>query len=197
MECLRLLRAASPYFEVRILPAQPPSRGFSGSLPTLAKASRRSPELRHQLVVFLSDLRPESASEQKNAATFPVYLYWAFCGVTLDDPADLVRCCLRIRCSQPPSRGISGPVPLFGRKVARSTPVWPARCGLFLTKRAHEILFKPIERASSLRKLDDHLMTLAATITPTVALVFGECNGSARHYPQTRFAFRRSSDLQQ
>ena len=31
------------------LPAQPPSRGFSGSLATLTKRSRRSPELRHQL----------------------------------------------------------------------------------------------------------------------------------------------------
>ena len=65
------------------LPAQPPSRGFFGSLPTLAEASRRNPELRHQLVVFLSDLKPESASEQKNAASFPVYLYWAFSGFTL------------------------------------------------------------------------------------------------------------------
>src|SRR6478736_6215993 len=68
--------------ELRIRCSQPPSRGFSDSLPTPGKASRRSPELRHQLVVFLSDLRPESASERKNAASFPVYLYWAFSGVT-------------------------------------------------------------------------------------------------------------------
>jgi hypothetical protein len=34
-------------------------------------------------VVFLSDLRPEITSKRKNAASFPVYLYWAFSGVTL------------------------------------------------------------------------------------------------------------------
>ena len=58
-------------------------RGFSDSVPTTVKSSRRSPELRHQLVVVLLDLRPESASEGKNAASFRVYLYWAFSGVTL------------------------------------------------------------------------------------------------------------------
>ena len=79
--------------------------GFLTLSRPLAEATRRSPELRHQLVVFLSDLRPESASEQKNSTI----------------PQMLVRCCLRIRCSQPPSRELSGPVPLFGRKVARST----------------------------------------------------------------------------
>ena len=69
--------------EVRIHCTQPPSRGFSGSLPTLTKVSRRSPELRHQLAVFLSDLTPESASQRKNAASLPVYPFWAFSGVTL------------------------------------------------------------------------------------------------------------------
>jgi hypothetical protein len=54
-----------------------------GSLLTLPRVWARSPELRHQLVVFLSDLMPESASERKNAASFLVYLYWAFLGVTL------------------------------------------------------------------------------------------------------------------
>ena len=65
------------------LSAQPPSRAFSGSLPTLAKRSRRSPELRHQLAVFLSDLTPESASQRKNPAFLLVYLYRVFSGVTL------------------------------------------------------------------------------------------------------------------
>ena len=73
------------------LPAQPASRGFSGSLPTFTKASGRSPELRHQLAVFLSDLTLESASQRKNAASLPVYLFWAFSGVTLAFPADLLR----------------------------------------------------------------------------------------------------------
>ena len=65
------------------LSAQPPSRGFSGTLPTLTKASQRSPELRHQLAVFLSDLAQESASQRKNAASIPVHLFWAFSEVTL------------------------------------------------------------------------------------------------------------------
>ena len=69
--------------EVRIRCTQPPSRGFSGSLPTLARASARSAELRHQLAVFLSDLTPESASHLKNAAFLLVYLYRPFSGVTL------------------------------------------------------------------------------------------------------------------
>ena len=67
----------------RSLSAQPPSRGFSDSLPRRSECSARSPELRHQLVVFRSDLRLESAPERKNAASFPVYLYWPFSGVTL------------------------------------------------------------------------------------------------------------------
>ena len=74
----------SPLRRVRCsLPAQPPSRGVSGSLPTLAKASARSPELRHQLAAILSDLTPESASQRKNAASLPGYLFGAFSGVTL------------------------------------------------------------------------------------------------------------------
>ena len=82
MECLFFV-AVSLCLGVRIPPAQPPSREYSGSLPTLNKKYRRSPELRHQLAVVLSDLTLESASQGKNAAHFPVYLFWAFSGVTL------------------------------------------------------------------------------------------------------------------
>jgi hypothetical protein len=34
------------------------------------------------MAVFLSDLTPESASQLKNAAFLPIYLFWAFSGVT-------------------------------------------------------------------------------------------------------------------
>jgi hypothetical protein len=54
------------------LPAQPFSRGLSDSLPTLTKASRRSRELRHQSVVFLSDLRLENASGRQKGAFSPI-----------------------------------------------------------------------------------------------------------------------------
>jgi hypothetical protein len=50
------------------LPAQPPSRGYSGSLPRLTEDSGRSAELRHQLAVILSDLAPESAFQRQNAS---------------------------------------------------------------------------------------------------------------------------------
>jgi hypothetical protein len=39
--------------------------------------------LRHQLAGLLFDLTPESAFQRKNAASLPVYLFWAFSGVTL------------------------------------------------------------------------------------------------------------------
>ena len=65
------------------LPAQPTSRGLSGSLATLAKSSKRSPELRDQLAVLHSDVTTERALQRKKAASLPVYLYWAFSGVTL------------------------------------------------------------------------------------------------------------------
>jgi hypothetical protein len=69
--------------EVRFRPAQPTSRGLSGSLATLAKSSKRSPELRDQLAVLHSDVTTERAFQRKKAASLPVYLYWAFSGVTL------------------------------------------------------------------------------------------------------------------
>jgi hypothetical protein len=39
--------------------------------------------LRHQLAALLFDLTPESAFQRKDAAFLPVYLFWAFSGVTL------------------------------------------------------------------------------------------------------------------
>jgi hypothetical protein len=83
VECFCSLGRLSLCVEVRIRCGQPPSRGFSGSLPTFATHSRRSPELRHQVVVVLSDLTVERASQRENAAFLLVYLYWAFSGVTL------------------------------------------------------------------------------------------------------------------
>ena len=65
------------------LPAQPPSRAISGSLLTLARACARSPQLRHQMAVLLSHATLESAFPPTKAASLPVYLYWAFSGVTL------------------------------------------------------------------------------------------------------------------
>jgi hypothetical protein len=59
-----------------------------GSLPKRSERSARSAEFRHQLKVFFSELRPESASQRKNATSFPVYLYSAFSGVTLGEAAD-------------------------------------------------------------------------------------------------------------
>lgn len=76
-------RTFSLCVEVRIRSAQPPSRGFSGSLATLTERSRTSPELRRQLPVILSDLTLKRASQRKNAAFLLVYLFWAVLGVTL------------------------------------------------------------------------------------------------------------------
>ena len=83
MECLCVGREGSLYLAVRILPSQPPSRGLFGSLPTFTRRSRRSPEMRHQLAVVLSDLTPESAPRRDHAASIPFYLFWAVSGVTL------------------------------------------------------------------------------------------------------------------
>ena len=56
--------------ELRIRCSQPPSRGFSGSLTTFATYCRRSPELRHQLAVFLSDLTLESSVSTEERRVF-------------------------------------------------------------------------------------------------------------------------------
>ena len=64
------------------LPAQPTSRGFSGSLLAFAEPCLTSPELRRQLAVILSDLTLERASQRKNTAFLMVYLFWAVLGVT-------------------------------------------------------------------------------------------------------------------
>src|SRR4029453_4239203 len=69
-------RAVASVCEVRIRSAQPPSRGLFGSLPTFTRRSRRSPEMRHQLAVVLSDLTPESAPGRDHAASIPFYLFW-------------------------------------------------------------------------------------------------------------------------
>jgi hypothetical protein len=65
------------------LPAQPPSRSFFGSLPTFTEPCRRSLELRDQFAGLHWDVPTERAFQWKKAASLPVYLYWAFSGVTL------------------------------------------------------------------------------------------------------------------
>ena len=60
MECLCFCRGGSLYLEVRILPAQPPSRVVSGSLPALGKQSRRSPEMRLRMVMLLREEKLET-----------------------------------------------------------------------------------------------------------------------------------------
>ena len=59
-----------------------PVAGFRLS-PDTNQSVTKKPELRHQLAVFLSDPTPESASQQKKAASLPIYPFWAFSGVTL------------------------------------------------------------------------------------------------------------------
>jgi hypothetical protein len=130
------------------LPGQPPSRGFSGSLPTLTKACGRSPELRHKLTVCLSDFTPESASQREDGAYFPFYLYRPLLGVTLargaDGPRDqpCIMMCIevRIRCTQPPSHGFSGSLPTSFNQYAGSAEI-RHRMGVFLRNLSPERRF--------------------------------------------------------
>ena len=70
------------------LPAQPPSRGFSSSPPTFLNECETSGEIRHRMAVFPRKLTPERRSRSASARFLALYLYWAFCGVTLADRSD-------------------------------------------------------------------------------------------------------------
>ena len=70
------------------LPAQPPSRGFSGSLPTFLNKCGRSAEIRHRMAVFPRKLTPERGSRCASAGFLALYLFWAFLGVTLEHQLD-------------------------------------------------------------------------------------------------------------
>lgn len=59
------------------LPAQPTSRGCSGSLPTFTAAPRRTAELRQQMAFS------ERAFQWENPAFLPVYLFTPLLAVTL------------------------------------------------------------------------------------------------------------------
>jgi hypothetical protein len=74
--------------ELRIRCSQPPSRRFFGSLSTLTKRYRRSPEVRHQLATVLRNWTRESRFRCTSTRFLVQYLYGAFMGVTLDQPAD-------------------------------------------------------------------------------------------------------------
>ena len=65
------------------LPAQPPSRSFFGSRPGLTKAYRRSPELRDQLAVFLSDLKTRERVSAAERPLFPSLSLLGISGFTL------------------------------------------------------------------------------------------------------------------
>ena len=62
-------------------------RGFR-ALSRLHQTVGKKPGSRHQLAVLLSDVTTERAFQRRKAAFFPVYLYWAFSGVTLAAEAD-------------------------------------------------------------------------------------------------------------
>ena len=100
------------------LPAQPASRGYSGSLPAVTGRSRRSPEMRQQMAVVLSDQTQERQCPRENATVLPVYLYRPLRGSHLPRSgwshhrlSIMMYIEVRIRCSQPASRGYSGSLP--------------------------------------------------------------------------------------
>jgi hypothetical protein len=77
------------YLEVRILPAQPTSRAFSGSLRAFGKWSGRRPEIRHGMAMLQREETLETPPQCERVRFPVVFLYRPVLGVTLADHADL------------------------------------------------------------------------------------------------------------
>jgi hypothetical protein len=80
---------ASVHVEVRIRSAQPPSRGFSGSLPAFGTQSGRSPEIRHRMAMLLREESLETPAQCESVQFLFHSLSRPVLGVTLADHPDL------------------------------------------------------------------------------------------------------------
>src|SRR5680860_1180441 len=127
----RSLADLSLCLEVRIPPAQPPSRGISRSLQALSKQPQRSAESvanSWRLFCLESAERREFGRTVGTVCRF--FSTGRFLGShlrmtrwSLDPPCNMMCIEVRIRCTQPPSRRVSGSLPTVAKQPRRSAEV--------------------------------------------------------------------------